>query len=169
MFNKMKLMISLGMVVLSMAILFTGCGGTQADSNEAGTAGQLAGKVSVSGSTALLPLLKPAQEAFQEQHKEVTVNVAGGGSFTGMNQAAVGALFLSACVPPQPASRTAILSTTIPSEIIGFILLNIFLPPTVFSPKASPSFSFILAGSAPLIVASLLILCKNAPSRGSIC
>ena len=103
MFNKMKPMISLGMVVLSMAVLLAGCGGTQADRNKAPAAAEMAGKVSVSGSTALLPLLKPAQEAFQEQYEEVTVNVAGGGSFTGMNQAAEGAVQIGASDVDLPA------------------------------------------------------------------
>lgn len=96
MFNRMKRMITLGMVVLSMTALLAGCSGTPADRNETDIAAEMTGKVAVSGSTALLPLLKPAQEAFQEQHEEVTVNVAGGGSFTGMNQVAEGAVQIGA-------------------------------------------------------------------------
>ncbi|TYZ24997.1 phosphate ABC transporter substrate-binding protein [Selenomonas ruminis] len=91
MFNKTKKMISMGMVAMGMAMLLAGCGGVQSDGSGEGTAA-VTGKVSVSGSTALLPLLKPAQEVFQEKHENVTVSIAGGGSFTGMNQVAEGAV-----------------------------------------------------------------------------
>jgi ABC-type phosphate transport system, periplasmic component len=36
--------------------------------------------------------LKPAQEEFQKRHGKVTVNIAGGGSFTGQNQVAAGSV-----------------------------------------------------------------------------
>ncbi len=39
--------------------------------------------MTASGPTALLPLLKPAQEEFQNLYGKVTVSIAGGGSFTG--------------------------------------------------------------------------------------
>jgi len=52
----------------------------------------LRGTVSASGSTALLPLLKTAQEEFQNAYPNVTVNIAGGGSFVGQNQVASGAV-----------------------------------------------------------------------------
>ena len=72
--------------------LLAGCGG--GGSQQAASSGgeKISGKISASGSTALLPLLKPAQEAFQDKYKDVTVNVAGGGSFTGMNQVAEGSV-----------------------------------------------------------------------------
>lgn len=78
----------LGMLIVGV-MLAAGCGGGR----EAGSAGDaLTGKVTASGSTALLPLLKPAQEEFQAKHARVTVNIAGGGSFTGMNQVADGSV-----------------------------------------------------------------------------
>ena len=94
MFNKMKKLLSVGAVVASAAVLLTGCGGgsQQAASSSGSAAQEISGKISASGSTALLPLLKPAQEAFQDKYKDVTVNVAGGGSFTGMNQVAEGSV-----------------------------------------------------------------------------
>ncbi len=75
-------------------MLLTGCGGSQQAATSGSGSGEAAisGKISASGSTALLPLLKPAQEAFQDKYKDVTVNVAGGGSFTGMNQVAEGSV-----------------------------------------------------------------------------
>jgi phosphate transport system substrate-binding protein len=68
--------------------LIAGCGG----SKEAPKAAEVQGTVTASGSTALLPLLKPAQEEFQKKNSKVTVNIAGGGSFTGLNQVAAGSV-----------------------------------------------------------------------------
>ncbi len=95
MFNKKKLVLALGALSVSASMLLTGCGGSQqqaASGSGSGSGAAISGKISASGSTALLPLLKPAQEAFQDKYKDVTVNVAGGGSFTGMNQVAEGSV-----------------------------------------------------------------------------
>lgn len=72
------------------ASLLVGCGGT--DKKDSGKSGELQGTVTASGSTALLPLLKPAAEEFQKNNSKVTINLSGGGSFTGMNQVAAGAV-----------------------------------------------------------------------------
>ena len=92
MFNKKKIVLAMGTLLVSASMLLAGCGG--GGSQQAASSGgeKISGKISVSGSTALLPLLKPAQEAFQDKYKDVTVNVAGGGSFTGMNQVAEGSV-----------------------------------------------------------------------------
>ncbi|MBB5336694.1 phosphate ABC transporter substrate-binding protein [Pectinatus brassicae] len=89
--GKKKLLAVLGTMVVS-TMLFAGCGGNDKAASTDKAATDLKGKVSASGSTALLPLLKPAQEAFEKEHKDVTVNIAGGGSFTGMNQVGEGAV-----------------------------------------------------------------------------
>jgi phosphate transport system substrate-binding protein len=85
--SKSKLLVAAMTVILGTSLL-AGCGGKQ---NQAGT-NELQGKVTASGSSALLPLLKPAQEAFQQKYPKVAINIAGGGSFTGMNQVAAGAV-----------------------------------------------------------------------------
>lgn len=92
MFNKKKIVLAMGTLLVSASMLLAGCGG--GGSQQAASSGgeKISGKISASGSTALLPLLKPAQEAFQDKYKDVTVNVAGGGSFTGMNQVAEGSV-----------------------------------------------------------------------------
>lgn len=92
MFKHGKISMVVGALMLSAAMVFTGCGGSQSASSGSGSGAAISGKVSASGSTALLPLLKPAQEAFQDKYKDVTVNIAGGGSFTGMNQVAEGSV-----------------------------------------------------------------------------
>lgn len=71
--------------------LIAGCGGQQ-KAAETPKAGDIQGTVTASGSTALLPLLKPGQEEFQKKHAKVTVNISGGGSFTGQNQVASGSV-----------------------------------------------------------------------------
>lgn len=91
MFNQMRKILTMGTLAISAAVLLAGCGGG-ASGGSSGAATEVSGKISASGSTALLPLLKPAQEEFQNQHAKVTVNVAGGGSFTGMNQVAEGSV-----------------------------------------------------------------------------
>ncbi len=90
-FRKSRL-ITTAVALMVGASLFAGCGssGKEADSPKA--TAELQGTVTASGSTPLLPLLKPAQEEFQKKHAKVTVNIAGGGSFTGMNQVASGAV-----------------------------------------------------------------------------
>lgn len=94
MFTKKKIGMMLGTLMVAASMVLTGCGGSQGVGSGSGSGAgtELSGKVSASGSTALLPLLKPAQEAFQDAHEKVTVNVAGGGSFTGMNQVAEGSV-----------------------------------------------------------------------------
>jgi phosphate transport system substrate-binding protein len=72
--------------------LLAGCGGGKKDDTKSAAQGEVSGTVTASGSTALLPLLKPAQEEFQKKHAKVTVNIAGGGSFTGLNQVAAGSV-----------------------------------------------------------------------------
>ena len=74
-------------IILSVGML-AGCG---QNAQQAATA-DIQGTVTASGSTALLPLLKPAQEEFQKKYTKVTVNISGGGSFTGQNQVAAGSV-----------------------------------------------------------------------------
>ena len=92
MFNKKKIILAMGTLLVSASMLLAGCGG--GGSQQAASSGgeKISGKISASGSTALLPLLKPAQEAFQDKYKDVTVNVAGGGSFNDMDQVAEGSV-----------------------------------------------------------------------------
>jgi len=82
---KAKIAAILSALVLTTGMI-SGCGTKDA------TPADVQGTVTASGSTALLPLLKPAQEEFQKKYSKVTVNIAGGGSFTGMNQVSSGAV-----------------------------------------------------------------------------
>jgi phosphate transport system substrate-binding protein len=55
-------------------------------------AGGASGTITVAGSTAMLPLVKDASTAYQEQHKDVRISVSGGGSATGITQVAAKAI-----------------------------------------------------------------------------
>ena len=53
---------------------------------------KLEGTVTLSGSTALLPLVQAAKEQFEAKNEKVTINVSGGGSFNGLSQVSAGAV-----------------------------------------------------------------------------
>lgn len=48
--------------------------------------------ITIAGSTALLPLVKDAAAAYQQEHADVKISVSGGGSGTGINQVAAKAI-----------------------------------------------------------------------------
>lgn len=88
--GKSKVLVAAISLMLGVSLI-AGCGGTK-EEPQAQSANDIQGTVTASGSTALLPLLKPAQEEFQKKYSKVTVNIAGGGSFTGLNQVAAGSV-----------------------------------------------------------------------------
>ncbi|HWI61172.1 MAG TPA: phosphate ABC transporter substrate-binding protein [Symbiobacteriaceae bacterium] len=77
-------------ILLAGSLLLTvaGCGGKK----DTAQGGAVSGTITASGSTALLPLVTAAKEAFEDQNAKVTVNVSGGGSFNGLTQVASGAV-----------------------------------------------------------------------------
>ncbi len=86
--KKSKLLAGIAVLMLGFSLV-TGCGSQKAEQPKTT---EIQGTVTASGSTALLPLLKPGQEEFQKKYAKVTVNISGGGSFTGQNQAASGSV-----------------------------------------------------------------------------
>ncbi|HEX5274768.1 MAG TPA: phosphate ABC transporter substrate-binding protein [Candidatus Rubrimentiphilum sp.] len=73
-------------MISALALLLAACGSSQSNSMS-GTAGN-PGSISISGSTALLPLVKQAAVDYQSAHANVKISVAGGGSRVGITQVA---------------------------------------------------------------------------------
>jgi phosphate transport system substrate-binding protein len=84
--TKYQRTMTLKIAAPAFALLLAACGGSQStsSSSSAGTPGS----VSISGSTALLPLVKQAAVDYQGAHENVKISVAGGGSRVGITQVA---------------------------------------------------------------------------------
>ena len=82
------------LVALSSAVLLTaaGCGGSDTAKKEGKSAAgsKITGSVTISGSSALLPLAKDAAAKFKVKNPEVSLTLNGGGSGTGLKQVAEG-------------------------------------------------------------------------------
>ena len=84
--NKKKWAAALLISVFAAGPALTGCGG-----NDAGESGP-SGKVTVSGSSALLPLAKDAAQKFKAKNDQVSITLNAGGSGTGLKQVSEGSV-----------------------------------------------------------------------------
>ena len=84
--NKKKWAAALLISVFAAGLALTGCGG-----NDAGESG-LSVKVTVSGSSALLPLAKDAAQKFKAKNDQVSITLNAGGSGTGLKQVSEGSV-----------------------------------------------------------------------------
>lgn len=84
--NKKKWAAALLISVFAAGLALTGCGG-----NDAGESGP-SGKVTVSGSSALLPLAKDAAQKFKAKNDQVSITLNAGGSGTGLKQVSEGSV-----------------------------------------------------------------------------
>lgn len=84
--NKKKWAAALLISVFAAGLALTGCGG-----NDAGESGP-SGKVTVSGSSALLPLAKDAARKFKAKNDQVSITLNAGGSGTGLKQVSEGSV-----------------------------------------------------------------------------
>ena len=84
--NKKKWAAALLISVFAAGLALTGCGG-----NDAGESGP-SGKVTVSGSSALLPLAKDAAQKFKAKNDQVSIILNAGGSGTGLKQVSEGSV-----------------------------------------------------------------------------
>lgn len=86
----------LTLVAVTSAVLLTvaGCGGsdTAKKDGKSATGSKITGSVTVSGSSALLPLAKDAAAKFKVKNPEVSLTLNGGGSGTGLKQVAEGSV-----------------------------------------------------------------------------
>lgn len=71
---------SSGLLLLVLLLALTGC------SLFSPASAPIRGKISISGSTALLPLAQRAAQDFHRAYPQVSLDVQGGGSFTGLDQ-----------------------------------------------------------------------------------
>ena len=84
--NKKTWAAALLISVLAAGVALTGCGG-----NDAGESGS-SGKITVSGSSALLPLAKDAAKKFKAKNDQVSITLNAGGSGTGLKQVSEGSV-----------------------------------------------------------------------------
>ena len=84
--NKKKWAAAVLIAVFAAGLALTGCGG-----NDAGESGP-SGKVTVSGSSALLPLAKDAAQKFKAKNDQVSITLNAGGSGTGLKQVSEGSV-----------------------------------------------------------------------------
>lgn len=81
-------------LALSAAALVAaaGCGGDSQPAKSGAAASKVTGQVTVSGSSALLPLAKDAAAKFKSKNSEVSLTLNAGGSGTGLKQVAEGSV-----------------------------------------------------------------------------
>lgn len=79
--------------LLASALLITvvgagmiGCGGSNSSSDNSAEEEALSGELTISGSSALLPLMEQSIEKFNEKYPDVEINAQAGGSGTGLTQ-----------------------------------------------------------------------------------
>jgi len=91
MFMKRK-KASLMLALLLMIGVLAACGGNGNNSDSGSNGDEVSGMVTAAGSTALQPLAEEAADEFMANNPNVSVTVQGGGSGTGINQVASGAV-----------------------------------------------------------------------------
>jgi len=91
MFMKRK-KASLMLALLLMIGVLAACGGNGNNSDSGSNGDEVSGMVTAAGSTALQPLAEEAADEFIANNPNVSVTVQGGGSGTGINQVASGAV-----------------------------------------------------------------------------
>lgn len=85
--RSIKLVIG-AMLVTVLAGAMVGCGSTSngGAKSDSSSSSQASGSITLSGSTALLPLIEKASETYNKQNPNAQINVQGGGSGTGLTQ-----------------------------------------------------------------------------------
>lgn len=85
--RNLKLICLAGILCISGGI-FAGCGATEEES----TGEDIKGTITISGSSAMLPLMESSIEKYKEVNKDAVINAQAGGSGTGLSQVLEGAV-----------------------------------------------------------------------------
>ncbi len=86
--KSIKLMSS-ALTLLLITVALAGCGKS---ANNADQGGKIAGSITISGSTAMQPLVEKAAENFTGKNPDASISVQGGGSGTGLTQVTQGSV-----------------------------------------------------------------------------
>ena len=89
--KSLKLIVST-LLVTMIGIGMIGCGGRSVDTGNGETQDELSGTLTISGSSALLPLMEQSIEKFNEKYTDVEINAQAGGSGTGLAQVLEGGI-----------------------------------------------------------------------------
>lgn len=81
-FKTLKLLTG-ALIVTTIGIFMISCGNSSIDTSRNDT---LNGNLTISGSSALLPLMEQSIETFQEKYPDIQINAQAGGSGTGLTQ-----------------------------------------------------------------------------------
>lgn len=111
--------VSLVLVSLIAIALFAGC---QKGGNKTG--GGLLGRITVVGSTTLLPIVQAASEEYVKEHKGTSVNVQGGGSSVGIESVINGtaAIGMSSREPKEDEMKQGLVKIPIAIDAIAIIV-----------------------------------------------
>ena len=82
--RTLKLIVS-ALVVAMIGSVMVGCGGASTNDSKSGTS-ELSGSITISGSSALLPLMEKTVVKFNEKNPKVEVSAQAGGSVGGLTQ-----------------------------------------------------------------------------------
>lgn len=88
--KKGKYFISVMILLLAASLVFTGCGKQSSEQQSLNESEKVSGSITASGSSALQPLAERAAELYMSKNPNAKIQVQGGGSGTGLNQAASG-------------------------------------------------------------------------------
>ncbi len=111
---------ALGVAAVVALSTVAGCGSSANGAEEE----QLSGRVSVAGSTTVLPIASEAASRFMDAHPAVTVDVQGGGSSVGITQVSQGAVDIgtsSRDLKPEE-SNLGLVDTKIAYDVISVIV-----------------------------------------------
>jgi len=85
--RTLKFLVS-ALVVVMVGSVMVGCGSKPATDNKAATSesSKVSGSITISGSSALLPLMEPTVEKFKEKNPDADISAQAGGSGIGLTQ-----------------------------------------------------------------------------------